>query len=134
MIGFYYILFGDSKTEIMYLFKTRIERSIMDTNLYPVCELTAEQKKAFNKLKKVYKECEKAGIYFVNCYGDLMAFDKRLVAGYGDALMPPDGVYQVELHGSCPAHFMRIANEWADDDHVLGLTKEGMELYLSDEE
>lgn len=106
----------------------------MDTNLYPVCELTAEQKKAFNKLKKAYKECEKAGIYFANCYGDLMAFDKRLVAGYGDASMPPSGVYQVELHGSCPAHFIRIANEWADDNHVLGLTKTGMELYLSDEE
>lgn len=31
----------------------------MDSNLYPVCELTAKQEKAFNKLKKAYKECEK---------------------------------------------------------------------------
>ena len=29
----------------------------MDDRLYPVCELTAEQKKAFNKLKKAYKGC-----------------------------------------------------------------------------
>lgn len=50
----------------------------MDTNLYSVCELTTEQKKAFNKLKKAYKECEKAGIYFVNCYGDLMALIRNL--------------------------------------------------------
>ena len=86
----------------------------MDTNLYSVCKLTAEQKKAFNKLKKAYRECEKVGIYFANCYGDLMAFDNKLVAGYGDDSMLPD--------------------EWADDTHVLGLTKKGMELYLSDEE
>lgn len=33
----------------------------MDDRLYPVCELTAEQKKAFNKLKKAYKGCEEAG-------------------------------------------------------------------------
>lgn len=106
----------------------------METNLYPVCELTAEQIKAFNKLKKAYKECEKAGIYFVNCYGELMAFDNKLVAGYGDDSMLPNGEYTVKLSNGCPAHSMRIANEWADDTHVLGLTKKGMELYLSDEE
>ena len=106
----------------------------MDDKLYPVCELTTEQKKAFNKLKKAYKECEKSGIYFANCYGDLMAFDKKLVAGYGDDSMPPDGEYTVKLHNGCPAESMRIANEWADDTHVLGLTKKGMKLYLSDEE
>ena len=38
--------------------------NIMGENLYSVCELTAEQQKAFNKLKKAYKECEKTGIYF----------------------------------------------------------------------
>lgn len=105
----------------------------MDSNLFPVCELTAEQKRAFNKLKKAYQECEQVGIYFANCYGELMAFDKELVAGYGDSSMPPDGEYMVELPTGCPAHFMRIANEWADDTHVLGLTKRGMELYLSEE-
>ena len=106
----------------------------MDTNLYSVCKLTAEQKKAFNKLKKPYRECEKVGIYFANCYGDLMAFDNKLVAGYGDDSMLPDGEYTVKLSDGCPAHSIRIANEWADDTHVLGLTKKGMELYLSDEE
>ena len=28
----------------------------MDTNLYSVCELTTEQKKAFNKLKNVRRQ------------------------------------------------------------------------------
>lgn len=106
----------------------------MDSNLYSVCELSAEQKKAFNKLKKAYMECEKVGILFANCYGELMAFNKELVEGYGDSSLLPSGVYHVELHGSCPADFMRIANEWADDSHVLGLTKAGMELYLANGE
>lgn len=56
----------------------------MDDKLLSVCELTAEQKKAFKKLEKAYKECEKTGIYFANNYGNLMAFDSSLVAGYGD--------------------------------------------------
>lgn len=105
----------------------------MDANLYPICELTIEQKKAFNKLKKAYKECEKAGIYFANCYGELMAFDSKLVAGYGDDSMLPDGEYTVKLSNGCPAHSMRVANEWADDTHTLGLTKKGMKLYLQEE-
>ena len=34
----------------------------------------------------------------------------------------------------CPAESMRISNELGKDTHVLGLTKKGMKLYLSDEE
>lgn len=49
----------------------------MDDKLLSVCELTAEQKKAFKKLEKAYKECEKAGIYFANNYGNLMAFNNQ---------------------------------------------------------
>ena len=106
----------------------------MEGDLYAVCELTPEQQRAFNRLKKAYKDCEKAGIYFANNYGDLMAFDNKLVAGYGDDSMLPDGEYTVKLSDGCPAHSIRIANEWADDTHVLGLTKKGMKLYLSNEE
>ena len=29
---------------------------------------------------------------------------------------------------------IKVANEWADDTHTLGLTKKGMELYLQEEE
>lgn len=49
----------------------------MEGDLYAVCELTPEQQRAFNRLKKAYKDCEKAGIYFANNYGDLMAFNKK---------------------------------------------------------
>lgn len=105
----------------------------MNGDLFAVCGLTPEQKRAFNRLKKAYKDCVKAGIYFANNYGDLMAFNKELVSGYGDMCFRPDGKYEVVLHGGCPAESMRIANEWADDTHVLGLTEKGMRLYLSDE-
>ena len=106
----------------------------MDDRLYPVCELTAEQKKAFNKLKKAYKGCEEAGIYFANNYGNLMAFDNKLVAGYGDDSISPGGEYAVRLTYGCPADSIKVANEWADDTHTLGLTKKGMKLYLQEEE
>lgn len=106
----------------------------MEGDLYAVCELTPEQQRAFNRLKKAYKDCEKAGIYFANNYGDLMAFNKKLVAGYGDMTMHADGEYEVVLDNVCPAESMRIANEWADDTHVLGLTKKGMKLYLQETE
>lgn len=105
----------------------------MNGDLFAVCKLTPEQQRAFNRLKKAYKDCAKAGIYFANNYGDLMAFNKEFVAGYGDMCFRPDGEYEVVLHGGCPAESMRIANEWADDTHVLGLTEKGMRLYLSDE-
>lgn len=42
--------------------------------------------------------------------------------------------YEVVLDNGCPAESMRIANEWADDTHVLGLTKKGMKLYLQEED
>lgn len=102
--------------------------------LYEVCTLTPEQKKAFNKLKRAYKECEKKGIFFTNIYGTLSAFDGALVKDYGDYDLRPDGEYEIELCGFCPAEGMGIPSEWADDSHILGLTKKGMDLYLSEEE
>lgn len=48
-----------------------------------------------------------------------MAFDSKLVAGYGDDAISPGGEYEVKL-----------ANEWADDTHTLGLTEKGKKLYL----
>lgn len=63
--------------------------------------------------------------------GDLMAFNKKLVAGYGDMTMHADGEYEVVLDNGCPAESMRIANEWADDTHVLGLTKKRHEIIFA---
>lgn len=50
----------------------------MNGDLFAVCKLTPEQQRAFNRLKKAYKDCAKAGIYFANNYGDLMAFKRNL--------------------------------------------------------
>ena len=33
----------------------------------------------------------------------------------------------------CPADSIKVANEWADDTHTLGLTKKGMKLYLQED-
>lgn len=66
--------------------------------------------------------------------GCLMAFDSKLVAGYGDDSMAPDGVYEVRLTCGCLADYIKVANEWSDDTHTLGLTKKGMKLYLQEEE
>ena len=104
----------------------------MNDKLYEVCELTPEQQKAFNKLKKAYKDCEKLGVYFVNIYGSLTAFDKKKVAGYGDKDLRPGGVYDIELLHGCPAESFKISNEWSDDCHVLGLTPKGKKIYLDE--
>jgi hypothetical protein len=45
-----------------------------------VYDLTPEQQKAFNKLKKAANECAKLKIGFVNVYGTIHAFDSRLVS------------------------------------------------------
>ena len=101
--------------------------------LIEVCRLTPDQEKAFNKLKKAYKDCEKAGIYFANCYGNLTAFDRKKVSDYGDDSMPPDGVMKVRLVYGSPAECMKVANEWSDDTHTIGLTKKGAKIYEEEE-
>lgn len=105
----------------------------MDDRLYSVCELTYEQKRAFSRLKRAYKACEDAGIFFANNYGNLMAFDSKLVAGYGDDAISSGGEYEVRLVYGCPAESLKIANEWADDTHTLGLTEKGKKLYLQED-
>lgn len=102
--------------------------------LIEVCALTPEQEKAFNKLKKAYKECEKKGIFFVNIYGSLSAFDSDLVQDYGDYIIRPEGVYEIELGGASYAEYLTIPDQFSDDNHILGLTKKGMDLYLSEED
>ena len=39
-----------------------------------------------------------------------------------------------DVTSGCPADSIKVANEWADDTHTLGLTKKGMKLYLQEEE
>lgn len=47
-----------------------------------------------------------------------MAFDNKLVAGYGDDSISPGGEYAVRLTYGCPADSIKVANEWADDTYI----------------
>lgn len=85
-------------------------------------DLTPEQKKAFSKLKAAYKACEKAGIYFANCYGSLQAYDSALVEDYNGE----NGENSVEADEYRSMYSFNIAGEWADDHHYLRLTPKGM--------
>lgn len=50
--------------------------------------------KSFQQIEEAYKACKDAGIFFANNYGNLMAFDSKLVAGYGDDAISPGGEYE----------------------------------------
>lgn len=92
-------------------------------------ELTVEQKKLFIKLKAAYKACEKAGILLVNDYGALEAYDKSIVAGYDDVQKYDESDDDVVTsHESYTAHSFAIASQWADDKHLIKLTRKGLKL------
>lgn len=92
-------------------------------------DLTPEQIKAFNALKRAYKRCEKSGILFANWYGHLTAYNSDIVKGAGDKTMYNLDYLFVE-HGNNTSNYIELPNEWADDeiDHGLELTKKGLEL------
>lgn len=91
--------------------------------------LTPEQKNKFKKLKAAYKDCEKAGIRFVNMYGTLEAYDKSIVDGYGDssAYNKSDSDVLSSYDCYCENDF-KIPTEWTDDEHLIKLTPKGKEL------
>lgn len=93
-----------------------------------IYDLTPEQTRVFNKLKKAFDDCEKANIYFTNNYGFLQAYDKTLVRGISDR--ESDLEFPIEDTGG--ARGIIIANEWSDDKHFLGLTKKGRKLVEND--
>lgn len=82
----------------------------MDDGLYSVCELTYKQKRAFNRLKRAYKACKDAGIFFANNYGNLMAFDSKLVAGYGDDAISPGCESVLIAFGKDNANILKQCN------------------------
>lgn len=98
----------------------------MDNRIF---DLTPEQQKAFNRLKKAYSDCEKTGIYFFNNYGSLSAVDKNKICGYGDSKYYANGVSEISNHEvGEPVNSIKIANEWADDEHYYGLTEDGSKI------
>ena len=102
----------------------------MNNTLGLILELSPEQKRKFNLLKKSYKECLKAGIRFENVYGCLYALPADIVMGYGDEHIKPDGELLIKLNGCIDSsYYFRIPQEWADDNHIMGLSKKGKDLY-----
>lgn len=101
-------------------------------------DLNKEQQKAFNRLKRAYKDCEKLGVLFVNQYGTLNAYNSDFIEGFGDDQIAPSG-HNVKLidayskfYGN--SNILRTCPGMADDEglHVLGLTDKGFEIYESE--
>lgn len=97
--------------------------------------LNKEQQKAFNRLVKAYNDCKKLGVYFVDMYGTLYAYDRKLVNDYRDDKLRVNSEYPIELHGRTPGlNQLKIPNEWTDDNHIIGLTKLGYKYFVEYDE
>lgn len=80
-------------------------------------ELTIEQKRAFNALKRAINKCEKSGMLFYNNYGTLGLCDKKRVKAYNDQ---PSEYKDGDVLN--PHEIILPCNEWADDDHFFHAT------------
>jgi hypothetical protein len=101
----------------------------MDTQ--ELTELTPEQKKAFGRLKRAYKDCEKLGVLFVNRYAHLYAYDKKRIKAYGDKTAGFPESETIPVMSASGGDCLKIAPEWCDDDncHLFHLTPRAM-LFL----
>lgn len=89
-------------------------------------DLTDKQKAAFNKLKQAYRACEKAGIYFINCYGSLEAYNAKFIENYSDdSSLDENDENVVNTHDYSARNYFTIVNEWTDDKHLIKLTPAG---------
>lgn len=84
----------------------------MDHELF---ELTADQQRAFKRLKKAYRDCEQSGILFYNCYGSLGAVDSEKIVAYNDQYKPGC----LRNHDVYNFNTLKIVNEWTDDTHYF---------------
>lgn len=92
-------------------------------------DLTPAQKKLFNKLKKAYNDCIKANMYPANIYSNLTFYNGEFISHYGDNYDiggHHDTGHHIQLHGNSRSfNSIRIAGEFADDNHVIFLTDKG---------
>jgi hypothetical protein len=97
-------------------------------NAWPIFQLTPAQKKAFKALEKAWKNCRKEKIVFGQVLNHLYAFDGNLVKCYTDETFCEG--FGIALNGDCPAECIdNIPDAWADDPHVLELTKKGQRVF-----
>lgn len=79
-------------------------------------KLAPNQKKAFEKLKKAYKDCEKINIGFYNNYGTIGAFSKDKINDYSDK-------GEIKDIGQNSENEFKSVDSWADDTHYFTIKK-----------
>lgn len=101
-------------------------------------DLNKEQQRAFNRVKKAYRDAEKLGVLWVNQYGTMTAYNKEYIVGHGDDQVKPFGNpvdYRevIDRHGGNINVFETCAG-MADDEvlWMLGLTDKGLDIHEND--
>ncbi len=101
-------------------------------------DLNKEQQRAFNRLKKAHKDCEKLGVLLVNEYGTMTAYDSNLIESHSDrslTLTHRNPVKYIDVQAKFfNENTFKTCSGMADDDilWVLGLTDKGLEIYESE--
>lgn len=82
-------------------------------------ELTAEQQKAFESLKRALKKCEKANIYWYQNLETLYALNGNVVYAVEPSLCTeiPEGAFPTEDFGYINA--VKTTCSFADDTHYV---------------
>lgn len=99
--------------------------------------LQADQKRAFNRLKKAFEDCKKLNVFFANRYGTLEAYDGDLVCGFSNNDFLCAGAMSIPVYDfHSTGNSFQIPKEWADDDieQSFVLTHEGAKLFDSEHE
>ena len=82
-------------------------------------ELTEQQQKAFNALKKAIAACKKSNLLMYNNYGTLGVCDRARIVAYNDN--PSDYQHSNGSGIENPNEVELPCNEWADDTHYFHL-------------
>ena len=87
-------------------------------------ELTPAQQKAFNAIKKAFKQAEGKGLFWYNNHGTIGACDENKIISYTDE-KTKNCIYD---DNTCNYNEFRLpCSEWADDSHYFHV-KESIEI------
>lgn len=99
-------------------------------------DLEKEQQLAFNRLKKAYADCKKLKVNLVNEYGALVAYNGKLIIGFGDCEAKPKGnaVYYTDVVDKFigTTNIIHGVDPGRSDDEIIwmfGLSDEGLKIY-----